>query len=185
MTKYLWTLMICAALGVSSSACGADDDDDDMGGGGGSAGMTSGTGGGGSGGSGGRSGSGAAGSTATSVPCGTTVCTAPMAPAFIPANLLPAPCCLPTNMCGQSMGGAACAPPPPPAVNDPRCPPLMLGPLNVPGCCMNNDCGINASMIGLGCMVNTGGMASGLPLPAARKCDAPPDPMMMGDDAGI
>jgi hypothetical protein len=182
MTKYLWTLMICAALGVSSSACGADDDDDDMSGAG-TGGVTSGSGGGGSSGSTSGSGGGA-GVTSMTVMCGTATCTA--APSPIPGISAPVPCCanMAMNQCGRMMG-ATCNPPPPPPVPHPNCP----GRMGAMGCCINGMCGQDATLLMMGCVENGAAKAAvmGLiPIPDPKTCDSPlPDPMMMDQDGGI
>jgi hypothetical protein len=187
MTKFFWTLTICAALGVTSSACGADDDDDD--GAAGAAGMTAGTGGaagsspGGSGGSAGTTGM------TMNVKCGTMMC-ASSAPAIpgIPPGLLPAPCCFNEAMsqCGRSMGGGACMLPPPPPMPHPNCPGARMGMM---GCCINGMCGQDATLLGMGCVENAAAKAATMglfPIPDPKTCDSPlPDPMMMGEDAGI
>jgi hypothetical protein len=181
MTKYLWTLLACAALGVSSSACGADDDDDDMGGAG-SGGVTSGSGGGGSSGNSGSGGG--AGVMSMTVMCGTATCTA--SPSPFPGIPAAVPCCanMAMNQCGRMMG-TACMPPAPPPMPHPNCP----GTMGRMGCCINGMCGQDASILMMGCVENAAAKAAVgmfLPIPDPKTCDSPlPDPMMMGDDAGI
>jgi hypothetical protein len=197
--KFVLSVTVFVALvGVSFVACGGDDDDDT-----GAAGA-SGAGAGGVGGSSGVGGhtGGTGGSTMmmTGVPCGATTCMSalPMLPGvMLPAGLFPAPCCLNSgaSMCGVSMNGGACMMRPPPPTADPTCPGARMG---MAGCCINGDCGQDASLLGMGCVENGAAAAATMglfPIPPPRKCGLPPDtmtedggtppPAMSGADAGI
>jgi hypothetical protein len=190
--KFSWSVTLMVAVGLAVVSCGGDDDDDD-----GAAGST-GAGAGGMSGSAGVGGQvgGTGGSTMmmTGVPCGVTMCMGMSIPGLPPGAggmfgaLLPQPCCLDASMnkCGQSSMGGACMPPPPPPVTDSRCPPLMVFGMSMPGCCIDNMCGVNASLLGMGCLENGKAAMGGgmLPImyPPPQACDAPPP--MMTDDGG-
>ena len=193
--KFLWSVTVLVALGLAVAGCGADDDDD-------SAAGSTGAGAGGISGSSGVGGStgGTGGTTMTMmvVTCGTKTCpsSAPMIPGFmIPAGLFPAPCCMDAaaSQCGVSMMGGACMMPPPPPTADPTCPGARMG---MSGCCINGDCGQDASFLGMGCVENGAAARASMGLfmvPPPRKCGLPPDqedagtppPPTGGDDAGI
>jgi hypothetical protein len=122
-------------------------------------------------GSGGRStvSTGAAG--ASGVACGNTSCASdPLLGGLIAA------CCADasTSTCGTVAPDGACSPP---AQSDPRCPSVnFMGAFMLASCCTADDqCGIDASMFGLGCMSlgQAGGSFGGAGiLPAARACDS-------------
>jgi hypothetical protein len=169
-------LVLCVANG----ACGSDDDppmaSGGTGGTGGAASETGGTAGTAGGGTGG-----AGGSTA-SVPCGSQTCTAEGLIAMFGGQA----CCADASagVCGTSMGGGACMPPRDSGMPDARCtPPPGGSPLPLMGCCTNEMCGLDLSVLqqgcieyselaGLGAMFGMGG--GGLMLPTPRRCDAPP-----------
>jgi hypothetical protein len=106
------------------------------------------------------------------VACGSTTCqTNPLLAGFVDA------CCAdPTKgVCGMSSMGAACSAP---AVSDPRCPGVdFMGAFMLASCCTAaGQCGIDASMFGMGCIgladaSAMGGGGIGI-LPAPRACDA-------------
>jgi hypothetical protein len=106
------------------------------------------------------------------VACGSTTCsTNPLLAGFVDA------CCAdPTQgVCGMSSMGAACSAP---AVSDPRCPGVdFMGAFMLASCCaVGGQCGIDASMFGMGCIgladaSAMGGGGIGI-LPAPRACDA-------------
>lgn len=193
MTKYLWALILCVAVGLSVAGCGADDDDDGpmagAAGVGGSAGSPVAATGGTPAGSGGSAGS---GMTMMPVTCGTATCMAsgPMIPAGfpIPAGIFPAPCCINAamNQCGVSSMGGPCMPPPPPPTPHMNCP----GRAGMMGCCTaSGDCGQDASALGMGCVENGAAAAavgSFIMIPPPKRCDVPLSDagMMMDQDAG-
>ena len=211
MLQVLLTALCLSGLAFTA-ACGGDDSDDDK-----SAQATSGTG----GSSGAAASGGSAGSTGLApippVPCGSIMCSAPSSPITAIANMFgggalagalprPAGCCLDeaTEKCGLAeMAGGTCSAP---AVVDTRCPAAnlgMLGPLlganSMAGCCIENKCGQDGRIFGLGCVDNAqvgsmlgqlGALAGGMfMVPPAQACDAPvmtkPDAGASGDDAGV
>ena len=158
---------------------------------------------------------GAGGMMSAPVQCGATQCRAPSSPFAAFANLgiplpQPAACCVDEAqaICGvkPSETATTCEPP---AKADMRCPPLDLtalrnlagGAVPVPqrinGCCIDNMCGIDGTLLSRGCVENASAKAqlgaiplvgSMLPVPAARACDAPPletDDAGVDDDAGL
>ncbi len=138
-------------------------------------------------GSGGFSAGGAIGSggatAAAPVPCGSTMCTAP--PAIIPGFGATACCVDPAaGTCGTAspiMNGACAAPPAP----DTRCPSTMSMFGNYAGCCTNNDCGLDLSSFGLGCLDTSNPMVSrfaGNTTPT--HCDGTPFPVNTGGTTG-
>lgn len=190
MNKRLWwSGLVLVVVSVALVACGGDDSGDQpVAGTGGAAAAGIGGGGGASGASGTGGGGGAAGMMAVSIPCGTATCTSMMLPLPIP---LPTACCADAtmNQCGTMMAGGACMLPPP---SDPRCPMVTSAlPIPLTSCCATNGmCGLDASMLGMGCVdfdtVRTGPFGSFLPVPAATVCDPSltEDGGVDGEDAG-
>ncbi|HEX4477787.1 MAG TPA: hypothetical protein VH142_22015 [Polyangiaceae bacterium] len=139
-------------------------------------------------GSGGASAGGAVGSggatTAAPVPCGSKMCTAP-APLFAGFPSATA-CCVDATAgtCGTAsplMNGACAAPPAP----DTRCPSSMTMFGTYTGCCTNNDCGLDVSSFGLGCVDTSSSMASMfLGSVTPTHCDGTPFPMNTGGTTG-
>lgn len=184
MTKsMLWTSVFLLGSAMVIASCGGGDDDSqpDAGGTGGIGVGTGGvgTGTGGTTGTGGMTG-GTGGSTSTgTVMCGTATC---MPLAFGGMTLAQACCADATaGTCGTlGMDGTTCTPP---AMSDPRCPGAMLGPITVASCCTaSNQCGYDASMLGMGCLdlaaVKASQLGAVLNPPAPRTCDG------SGDDGG-
>lgn len=171
-----WCTAVALAGLVSVFGCGGDEGTTPggvgMGGFGGGAGF---------GGTGATTGRGAA-----SVACGTATCSAPALPPGVPIMINP-PCCAnpATNTCG-SMSAGVCMMPPPPA---PLCPAPMLFGMTLRACCVTatNMCGIDGSMLGLGCTGLGGipGVGAGMPM---TKCDGtvvtPPPAATAGTGAG-
>lgn len=190
MNKRLWWTWV-VLVSVTLAACSSEDNGDDdtpiagVGGGGGASGSTAGAGAGGaSGGAGGASGG---GGTAAPMPitCGTTTCPDPLGGMMLPIPL-PRPCCADEAMgtCGtMPAAGGACMPPIP---ADPRCP-TVSGPIPVTSCCTaDNLCGLDGSMLGMGCVdfatVAAGFLGGILMVPAPVTCDGMP----IGDaDGGV
>lgn len=96
-------------------------------------------------------GSGGAGASGD-VSCGSTLCTSMQVPGLPP---FAAPCCADaaTSACG-TLDGGLCMPTPPTLPPAPNCPvPSFSGFVFVPCCIVaTNTCGIDASMIGMGCV---------------------------------
>jgi hypothetical protein len=108
------------------------------------------------------------------IPCGTTTCSAPAIPGgiMIPGLMFRAPCCAnqATGTCG-TLNAAVCEPPPPPA---PACPaPPSLGGFMLKSCCVQATqiCGIDGSMVGMGCTTLPAMFGGGGP---QYKCDGTP-----------
>jgi len=196
MAKHLGGLAWLACVVVLSStalaACGDDD-------GGGSkpepdSGMPlAGTGGsGGMGGSGGTGGTG--GSTATSVPCGSTTCSAPPDPTMGLGAMFglgaPKACCVDEAMgtCGvMNMMTAMCAEPPPPPTPDPSCPGVALGAMAMVGCCVDGQCGVDGTVFGMGCVENASAAQQIMAIPLIGGFIMIPPPQACsasGDDGG-
>jgi hypothetical protein len=103
------------------------------------------------------------------IPCGTVMCSAPAIPPGLGIMLSP-PCCADaaTSTCGTTSGGM-CKLPPPPA---PLCPAPMLFGMTLKACCVTatNMCGIDGSMLGMGCVGLGGipGVGAGMPM---TRCD--------------
>jgi hypothetical protein len=133
--------------------------------------------------------------TAMPVPCGSNMCQPPPSlagaiPGGAPGGaagglggLLPmvSACCLDATMgtCGTMGAGGACMAPP---THDPRCPGVFG---MMVGCCTaSNQCGLDASMFGMGCVDLAAAAASALGTflmaPSPRACDA----MSGGGDDG-
>ena len=151
--------------GSTSGVGGAGGSTGGVGGVGGSTGGVGGAGGstGGVGGVGGKGGTGGAGA----IMCGASICR-PIS--NTPLGTLP-PCCPPdtANECGAIvvMAGSACFTATP-GVADPRCPAVQVSPVSLPGCCRPNGmCGVDVSVIGLGC--NDPTLVGGMP---ALRCGA-------------
>jgi hypothetical protein len=136
------------------------------------------------------------GATTLNVPCGDNMCagSAPSAasmslgPMFTLAN----PCCLdaPSGKCGSVQTDMSCLGSPPPA---PKCPALFMGVLA--GCCATgNLCGIDATLMGRGCvdLMTVSAMIPAafrdrLMIPNPLYCDGTPVPVPdagTGADAG-
>jgi hypothetical protein len=190
MTKsMLWTSVFLLGSAVAIAGCGGDDDDSGDAGGVGTGGIGAGTGGvgtgtGGTTGTGGMTG-GTGGMTSTSmpVPCGANMCSAPSLGGGIPGLMLAQPCCVDqtAGTCG-TMSGGTCMPPPTP---DPDCPMVTVFTSTMPACCAaNNLCGVDASMLGMGCidfdMVRNGPGGMLITPPPATTCDGVP----VGDEDG-
>jgi len=114
------------------------------------------------------------GGVSPAVPCGSNVCVPP--PALLPGFGVRAPCCVDpfAGICGTTASAFSgfCQPPLPP---DPRCPSAqtMLGSFN--GCCTDNDCGLDMSNLGLGCVDTANAMISAfLPTVMPMHCDGTP-----------
>jgi hypothetical protein len=171
-------------IGLALAGCGGDDDGGDesedagpqhhAGSGGsnaGTGGTNAGTGGGGSGGT---------GMTAEPIECGSGTCTDPLGGMMIPGGLpitLPMVCCADpdTATCGSMMPGGECMPPAP---SDPRCPTVTspLPGITLTSCCTDTGlCGLDASMLGMGCVDFATVMASPfggfLPVPGETSCE--------------
>lgn len=91
------------------------------------------------------------------VPCGANVCVPPPSP--LPGFAVSA-CCVDAfaGICGTTSPLlTSCSPP---TTADPRCPSAQttLGPYS--GCCTNNNCGLDLSSAGLGCIDTTNPMIS-------------------------
>lgn len=84
------------------------------------------------------------------VACGTTMCSTPALPPGLPIMPLPACCANPaTSTCGSVSGGMCMAPP----AAAPNCPAPMFFGMTLRACCATgNVCGIDASMLGMGCI---------------------------------
>jgi hypothetical protein len=125
--------------------------------------------------------------------------------AAIPGLPMPVACCLDESngTCGTAASeGAACEAP---AAPDSRCPGFSLGALGaaaggllgntMQGCCTpNNQCGLDGSIFGRGCVENgeASSMISALPFigtlimfPPTLACDRPIEDDAGVDDAGI
>jgi len=172
MTKHPWWLVV-AVLSISLAACGGDDDGGKKSPDSGSPGTVAGNDGGTDSGApmAGSGGSGAAGSSAvTSVPCGSMTCTDPLGGMTLPIPIpipMMTPCCFDeaNSVCGVDMAGT-CTEPPPPPTPDPSCPGLNVLGMMISGCCIDGQCGTDASALGMGCSENGAAraalMASGL-----------------------
>ncbi|HKP62119.1 MAG TPA: hypothetical protein VJV78_35550, partial [Polyangiales bacterium] len=174
MNTRAWSSAIALASLVSVLGCGGEES------------MTPGVGAGGAGGAaGGGTAGGAAGSSSGGMACGPKVCMTPMIPPGLPVMARPA-CCVDaaTGTCG-SLNGTMCMPPLP---VPPACPPppSFMGVMTTACCTPNNICGVDASMLGLGCF-NIGsipGIGGGGP---ATMCDGTPvmmPPPRAGSGAG-
>ena len=203
--------LLWLALVVSTAAIGCGDDDDDSSapraGSGSGAGRSAGT--------GGRAGAlGTAGTpgvvVAEPVPCGSTQCAPPnsllgglagIASAFgimLPSSV---PCCLDPALetCGTAASAEATCEAP--AIPDARCPGLGFGAIpgapaggaagaNMGGCCIANQCGLDGSIFGRGCLESSeaqtllngiAGLGGFLTFPPAQACDQP----ITANDAGV
>jgi hypothetical protein len=150
--------------------------------------------------------------TAMPVPCGTNICMPPAGLGGLAGGLGgmaggglggllgglgggggPMVCCLDESkgQCGMLTNGA-CMPPPTP---DPRCPSLSVFGMMISGCCVNNMCGTDASMLGMGCSengmaaaaLNGLGLGTFIMIPPAQTCDHSGEdagPMMSGGGSG-
>jgi hypothetical protein len=180
-------------ISVVAFGCGGDDDSGDAAGSGGAGGF-SGGGAGGFGGAAGRAGGtgGAAGMMPPMpVPCGSMTCQPPQSPfamfASLAPGLLPPPpvaCCMnaATNACGVApMTGGMCEAR---AMQDNRCAGInaggmMIGGLGFGCCTSTNQCGVDGSAFGRGCVENSmagtmlGPLSAIIQVPAAKTCDAP------------
>lgn len=109
-----------------------------------------------------------------SVQCGSTTCSPPAAGAAVSL----AACCLPDGGCGASFGmspladpegGAAACLDTDPGTLDPSCPSTTTMGFHMQGCCsVAGVCGVDLSIIGLGCISSIPGLAmadAGPPLP--------------------
>jgi hypothetical protein len=192
--------ILLTALLVSASCSSSDDNKQPTAGSGGKSGA---------GGASGKAGSsaGTAGSAGGSaaVACGSNQCTVPPNPL---AGLLSGfgggglpttsvACCIDAakGTCGTAaMSGATCEPP---AVADPRCPGPDLGALGglgamfgvgggaaMPGCCVDNACGLDGALLGRGCVENSAaksalgalpGIGTLINVPPPLACDRPMD----------
>lgn len=127
---------------------------------------------------------GAGGATAAApVPCGSAMCTAP---ASVIPGFGPAACCADatTSTCGTSspLMNGTCSPPPAP---DTRCANSMTMFGTYTGCCTNNDCGLDLSSLGLGCVDTSSPMAGRfLGNTTPTHCDGTPFPMNTGGTTG-
>lgn len=213
------SLIACLLL-TAAAACGGGGDDDGSGPAD-NAGGKSGSASGGRGGDTAITTSGSGGLTTPPPPepvsCGSTMCFPPSNPlagllpaGTIPTNILPmsVPCCVDADSgrCGTAPSAEATCEPP--AVSDARCPGLMLtlgglggAGMNMPGCCIDNMCGLDGALFGRGCLENSqaSSMLSGAPLigmfvraPPSLACDRPIEPPPTtndrdagADDAGI
>jgi hypothetical protein len=205
MKRQLLFASLVSLLALFNVACGSHrdlDEDDDMRDAGEAGRSSAGKGGrGGTGGTGGTS-----GAAAVTVRCGSKQCAAPdnlLAALPFPTGI-PAPvaCCADEakSECGSApMAGGTCERP---AVADARCPGVDLGQVGMmsggdgmpmPGCCIENKCGLDGALFGRGCVENGEAktMLSAIPfvgdlisVPPARACDAPLDADGGTDDAG-
>lgn len=168
MNKRAWSTAVALAALVSAMGCGGDEGTVTPG-------QTTGGFGGASGFGGATAGTGAGGTTAAApIPCGTMMCSAPAIPGgmMIPGLTLRPACCAAaaTSTCG-TLNGAVCEMPLPAA---PGCPPgPSLGGFKLTACCIvaSQLCGIDASMVGMGCTMLPamfGGAAQ------QTKCDGTP-----------
>jgi len=224
MTKNRWWLIVAVLSAAALVACGDstdNDDEDGAGSGGASGGDPDGGAGTASAGTGGTSGqAGTAGTAGTApvampVPCGDIMCNPPPPSplaglgAMIPGGGAALPvamaCCIDdaTEECGYTaMAGATCEPP---ATEDERCDSVdttSFGALGMGfaafGCCtQDNQCGVDGTTFGRGCVPNeeASSMLMALPLvgpfianigliPEARACDDPGDGGVDESDAG-
>jgi hypothetical protein len=98
------------------------------------------------------------GGTMTVVPCGANVCVPPPSP--VPGFTASA-CCADafTGTCGttSTLLAGSCEPP---TQADPRCPSAQTMFGSYSGCCTNNDCGLDLSSAGLGCVDTANPMIS-------------------------
>ena len=203
------SLWLAVALTAAAVGCGDDDDDSTpIAGSGGAAGSRT-------AGSGGRAGAlGGAGTTgvvvAEPVACGSSQCQPPNSLlsglagiASLIGITLPSavPCCLDSadGSCGTAASAdATCEAP---AIADARCPGLSFGAIpglptgaapgaNMGGCCIANQCGLDGSLFGRGCLESSeaqtllngiAGLGGFLTFPPALACDRP----IEVDDAGV
>lgn len=127
-----------------------------------------------------------AGTGAGAISCGTATCMTPALPPGLPIMPLPA-CCANAAMsqCG-TMSGGACMPPPAAAPNCPA--PMLLG-MTLRACCATgNVCGVDASMIGMGC-INASAIPGGAAGRPITMCDGtvtqPPPTAAAGTTGGV
>jgi hypothetical protein len=105
--------------------------------------------------------------TGTAVACGAFICAGPQL--SVPGVTLPPPCCVDAarGTCGTLANNGVCLPPPPP---DPRCPSALVFGVELNGCCtFAGFCGIDATVIGAGCLDPS--MLPAQDVPAPRRCD--------------
>jgi hypothetical protein len=190
MTKsMLWTSVFLLGSAVAIAGCGGDDDDSGDAGGVGTGGIGAGTGGvgtgtGGTTGTGGMTGGTGGMSSVMSVACGANTCMGAGGGMTIPGIMLAAPCCvdMTAGTCGTMQAGV-CTPPP---AADPDCPTVSVIGMTMASCCAaGNLCGIDASMLGMGCvdfdMVRASPFGAILMPPPATTCDGMP---VAGEDDG-
>jgi hypothetical protein len=113
------------------------------------------------------------------VQCGETVCGATGMSTGVE------PCCSPNQQCSVRTVGSECLEPNAP---DPRCGILVVGGMQLPGCCLDTGiCGVNVGMLGLGCVPPEMLQAFGF-MVEIRPCadvEPLPDAGAPGDDAGL
>jgi hypothetical protein len=132
-------------------------------------------------------GTGVAGTTATAgstapapIACGTKMCAA--AAAAIPGLPAATPCCadMPTGTCG-TLSGTTCQPPP---MADPRCPMISVFGMALTPCCTGTGmCGVDASLLGMGC-ADLMTVRTIAPTAVPQRCDGMPLPMAGTGAAG-